>query len=499
MPAFVPLFRSLRPLSIVAVTVLAFTSVSVAFGQAVAAPTLSVAQLREDFDVFRKSLAEAHGGYDRYAPRAEIERAFDKQRARLTQPMSAQAFSGILAEAMATLRDGHARMEYDSITTAAMTAAHMLPLRVNIEGSRLVVMYNDLPTDTTIRPGMEIVRINGIVISTLLPKLLATIGGDGFIETGKRFRLSRSFAQYFWLYGDQRDAFEIVARDASGRAVTSTLSGILERDRSSNSNPVNTSVIQTMARIDGGTRPVILDYPGDSSIARLRIRTFDASRLPEQFDSVFALIQARNTKSLILDLRGNGGGIDEAGAALVGHLLNQPFRYFEYIHLTTIAPSFATWLPKTFDEMRAGTVPDPAGGFRVTEAKHSGVGIQQPSASPYTGKLVVLIDGGSFSTTADVAAQLRSTRRAQFVGEETAGGYEGNISGLNALIVLPNSKLRTKIEMYGYWNAVVPPKTKGRGTLPDYVVPRTTADVMNGVDAALNRAVELLRSSSSND
>jgi len=135
----------------------------------------------------------------------------------------------------------------------------------------------------------------------------------------------------------------------------------------------------------------------------------------------------------------------------------------------------------------------PDGGYLVTPASHPGVAEQQPNANPFRGRVVVLIDGGTFSTAADVAAQLRSAGHAMFVGEETGGGYEGNTSGLNASIVLPNSRLRTKIMMYGYWNAVRKPEVRGRGTMPDHVVARRTADVLAGVDPQLKRALGLLR------
>jgi hypothetical protein len=107
----------------------------------------------------------------------------------------------------------------------------------------------------------------------------------------------------------------------------------------------------------------------------------------------------------------------------------------------------------------------------------------------------VLIDGGTFSTAADVAAQLRSMGRATFIGEETGGGYEGNTSGLNALIVLPNSRQRLRIMMYDYWNAVKPPATRSRGTMPDRAVLRRVSDVLRGSDPVLEEAIRILGSS----
>ena len=104
--------------------------------------------------------------------------------------------------------------------------------------------------------------------------------------------------------------------------------------------------------------------------------------------------------------------------------------------------------------------------------------------------MFILIAGGTFSTAADVTAVLHHLKRATFIGEETGGTYEGNTSGLNALITMPNSGLRLKIPMYRYFNAVSP-ALRGRGTQPDYPVEKTVADLLRGVDAQLQRAVAL--------
>jgi hypothetical protein len=95
---------------------------------------------------------------------------------------------------------------------------------------------------------------------------------------------------------------------------------------------------------------------------------------------------------------------------------------------------------------------------------------------------------------------LRSRTQATFIGEETAGAAEGNTSGLNAQVTLPNSGLRLKIQMYGYWNALgaagragAPALRPGRGTIPDVTLVRTVAHVMAGVDPVVERAMALLR------
>ena len=454
---------------------------------------LRVPALLEDFDVLRRALDEAHGGFDRFSTRTEFHQRLDRHRARLDRRMSVLGFAGVLAEAIAELRDGHSRLELDSLTAARLSSAQVLPIRVAIEGTRLVVRSNDSPADTLLRPGMEIGRINERPAAQIISSLLPKVSGDGFIETGRRARLASGFATLYWLYIDQDDRFTIEAQDDGGRAVTVTLPGIRERDRRSIINPVNAQLTANAARLDGPLGNVAVEFLADTAIARLRIRAFDGQRFPPALDSAFQLVRERRIEKLILDLRGNGGGVDEYGALLVGYFMERPFRYFDHIRVRTIAPTFATWPERTFAAMRAGTVPDPEGGYLVTPELHPGVGEQRPAAIPFRGRVVVLIDGGTFSTAADVAAHLRSGGRAAFVGEETAGTYEGNTSGLNALIVLPNSGLRLKVMMYGYWNAVAKPAVRARGTLADHQLTKRIADVLRGIDPPLEHAVSLLQ------
>lgn len=443
-----------------------------------------------DFDLLRKALEEAHGGLYRFSTKMEVDRRFDEFRTRLNVSISRREFIAFISEVVADARDGHARLEYDDTTNAALTNARLLPLRVALERRRIVVVFNDTRSDSTIRPGMEVVSINGRFVSAIVATILPKISGDGFIESGKRAQLARGFARYYWLFVDSSSMYTIVLRTASGGTVTTTVPGVINSERERNNNPVNAQIRNALARLVPPGPNVSLTFQSNSAIAHLRIRSFGGPAFKAELDSAFSAIREKQTKALILDLRGNGGGVDEFGAYLVSHLTPRPFRYFDRIHLTTIHPSFATWKASTFDDLRAGTHPDPNGGYLVTARLHPGVTEQQPVDRPFTGGLFVLMDGATFSTSADVTAVLHDMKRATFIGEETGGTYEGNTSGLNALIVLPNSRLRLKIMMYQYWNAVKAP-VRGRGTLPDYPVELRVADILRNLDAPLQRAETL--------
>src|SRR5262252_4673381 len=139
------------------------------------ATQLSPAQTQTDFDLMRKALEEAHTGLYRYLSKPEMDRVFTAQRAKLNRPMSKTEFLAVLMETTAAIHCGHTGVQPDVETQAALAAAPLFPLRVMIEKQRLLVVTNDTASDATIRPGMEILEINGrtprAIFDRIIPKL----------------------------------------------------------------------------------------------------------------------------------------------------------------------------------------------------------------------------------------------------------------------------------------------------------------------------------------
>lgn len=171
-----------------------------------------------------------------------------------------------------------------------------------------------------------------------------------------------------------------------------------------------------------------------------------------------ALEQYRAAPGLILDLRGNGGGSDTFAQQIAGRLLSAgtpwariQMRFYPF------------WTPRISRNI------SPRGPWQ------------------YTGPVVLLIDGGVFSSTDFLVGGLARSGRAVTVGSPTGGG-DGN----PARITLPGGA-QVRISRWIEWftdGTVV----EGNGTQPDYPVSRTIADVVSGRDPVLEKAVEVLRS-----
>lgn len=465
-----------------------------------AAKELTVAQMQADFDLMRHALEEAHPGLYRYSTKAQMDAIFDAQRAKLSRPMAKTQFEVVVAQALSSIRCGHTRMHWDPEMEAAIRNSPSFPLRVAFEGTRLMVLLNQTSDDRNIRPGMELISVNGRVVSDLIHQFWPATYADGDIETAKRHDIAQDFAKdYWWLVGHPAD-FTIAAKDPeSGRIVTAKLPGVTEAQRKANHNPVNDAMLAGLAKVRGESyEKLSLRFLKDPDIAILRIPLFIGDDYPHFIEETFHTLRQKGTKTLIIDLRNNGGGEDTFGIMLVSYLTDKPFHYVDRATVKTITWSFAEhWDAKPMDadqlaHIRECLVPNPAGGYFLTEKLQDSLGEKQPAQFPFRGKVFVLIDGGTFSTAADFCAVAHHLKLATFIGEETAGAYCGNNSSTEPTVTLPNSHVRFGLPLCSAWNAVGDESSR-HGTIPDYVAVTKMDDLLRGVDTQLELARKLAR------
>jgi hypothetical protein len=156
---------------------------------------MTPSEMQGDFDFLRHALEEAHPGLYRYSTKAEMDRGFDAERAKLSRAMPKSDFEVVVAETLALIRCGHTSMNPDDDFKAAVRDARTFPLRVKLEGPRLMVVLNNTPTDDTIRPGMELLEINGRKVTDIVNRFRQVLPGDGDIETGKAHTLPGGFTR----------------------------------------------------------------------------------------------------------------------------------------------------------------------------------------------------------------------------------------------------------------------------------------------------------------
>ena len=432
--------------------------------------TLSPAEMQEDLFQLTEKLTSLHSGLYRHASRQEIEEAFGAALAATEErPRDVVWFYRQVCELVAHVHCGHTNARIgERDENAALGRRGMLPFQVLLDGERAWIEHV-LEADSPLKPGQELLAIDGLDLATIRARAFARTSGDGLIETGKERALEDEFARAFVLLVAEREA------------------GPYELRLAGSERPVQVNGI-TSARYDAARRQEVRSPTVELEIEEggVAVLDFDAfgdppgggPRLPAQFEEAFRRLREQRVPHLIVDLRGNGGGRDQYGARLVSYFTARPFGYFEHI---TVTPDYSG----------EGEIEE-KGGLRLM-LSHSGLAVQQPAELHFEGDLSILIDGGTFSTAADVATVAHANRLATFFGEETGGGYEGNNSGSSEILRLPNSGVAVSVPHWNYRTAGIGPGHEGRGVVPDVAVRATIEDVLAGRDAVLERALEHAR------
>lgn len=194
---------------------------------------------------------------------------------------------------------------------------------------------------------------------------------------------------------------------------------------------------------------------GDGYAAYIRL-SFFAEPTGAELLSALQEIQAVGITRLILDLRGNRGGLLTAAAEVTSHFIRQGTLLYER-HYNA-----------------AGEIEEVAYAIPTSSL----VLEREP--------LVVLVDKGTASASEIVAGAVRDYQRGILIGETTYG--KGSVQYLHELS--DNSSLHVTA---AHWLTPLKTKINGVGLTPDIVVARSEDDLRAGIDPPLERALEYLR------
>ncbi|MBK9153165.1 MAG: hypothetical protein IPM25_02910 [Chloracidobacterium sp.] len=174
---------------------------------------------------------------------------------------------------------------------------------------------------------------------------------------------------------------------------------------------------------------------------------FDNFSLPVIDKFCTALSQLGSRRSLIIDLRGNTGGIIGVSVALAGMLSDKPVDLGTSIY-------------------RYG--PEPL--------------IAQPKAKQFKGAIVILTDELSISAAEMFAASMQAAKRATVIGAQSAGESLPSVTvelQTGARLMYPVANYRTVDGKY----------LEGKGVTPDIVVPLDRQSLIKGRDPQLAAAI----------
>lgn len=453
------------------------------------AQKLSQGQLREDFGIFRKALEETHPGLCRFTTKHWFDSAFNSTLSNITDSQTQQEFYQRLAPLVAHIKCGHTKFFPESDVNLNRfhyfyDTTKLFPLKLFFTGNQVLIKGSyDKNLDQQWH-GAELLKVNGEHIVAIEDRLMALIPADGNVISSKLLELNNYFPAWYANFINSPDSFWVDIRLKDG---TTSRIGL---------KPVSLSAINQdfKAKQNKGNANFSLEFPYDN-VALMKIRNFYPLSPHDDFkkflEQSFLQIKNKQTGNLIIDLRDNEGGMDRWGALLYSYLTDKKFRYYRELRLSGIKYTTGPYLrkPRFFGVLKL-LVRKKDGKYYWT--KHKNLNVQKPQQENYKGKVYVLINGNSYSVTAEFAAIAKSNQRALFFGQETGGAYEGNNSGTFAFVNLPNSKLTLAIPMLAYYLDVKPGNPPDRGVLPDYYLP----PVPDGKDKEPDYVIDFIRKNS---
>ena len=463
---------------------------------------LAASDLQADLAVLRRSYEALHPGLYRYRTPAQVDTAWSELAQAWSRDQTLPQAYLALSRFTAYLQCGHTYPNFynqGDAVRAAVLEAPRLPVEFRWLDGRMVVTRS-YANDPRLVPGSEIVSIDGVAAADILAALMPYVRADGSNDAKRVANLEvqgldryEAFDVYYPLvFPRTPDApFVLVVRPASGGAtervvVTPIAPGAREARAGAPRDDTNPWQTRSLG-------------PG---IAYLRMQTwalYDSKwDWGAWIDGYFRDLVASGSRDLVIDLRGNEGGLS-IGDRLLAHLTARDLpadpieRRTRYRTVPAdLRPYLSTW-DDSFYDWGNDAVDLGGGWYRLTRYDDDEAGpVVKPIAPHYTGRVWVLVGAMNSSATFEFAEAIARNRLGTPVGQTTGGNQRGITGGAFFFMTLPNSGIEVDVPLIGQFPVSATPLPDA-GLEPHVRVTPTAADIATGRDVELDMVLALIR------
>ncbi len=402
---------------------------------------------------------------------------------------------------------GHTHMSPDrrllSKSNSYSERPKFFPFSVRYINNQLLVSRN-YSADKKITRGTQILEIDGQPVKKVLEHLekISYYNGDGINPNARKYYAIREFRKLYYLWKGEEDNFLITyLKQGQNKPKTTKIEG--------QSIDFMEKMLETRyPDVDEDTTGIVSYRLIDTTqkVAMVDIRSFmygikdygKNTNFEGETRKIFRKLEENKIENLILDLRGNSGGIIDYSIFFLRYFANQPFDAYKLgfrdeglqrlkqdykKYDAYLAKEAASRLNKEF------TVRDSDG---YLESKYQQK--QRPHDEfRFNKNVYVLMNGGTFSAAALLVSKLHNMGVGTFVGMTCGGAYDGCSAAQFSSIKLPNTELEISLPLGRILYNVDAQKYNKPILQPDFEVNTNLEDFLNNEDTVLKYTLNLIK------
>lgn len=458
---------------------------------------VTASALTKDVALLRRAYETLHPGLYRYNTAAEMSGHFDRLAAAWSAGQTRSEAYLSLSRFLARVRCGHTYANFfnqsKEVSAELFAGRDKLPFHFRWIDRRMIV--TDSKATEGLQAGDEITEIGGRSASGILRDLTAYARADGSNDAKRVAQLNVIGLERFEAF-DVFNALAHPVRDTFTLNVRSQRDGAVRQVRSPAIDLAGRRA--QMARADGDdAQPAFTLEFAASNVAVLRMpdwALYDSKWDWRGFiDDAFRQMAERRSPALIVDVRGNEGGLDcgdEVIARLVGadlHLAAYERRVRYVKTPADLDPFLDTW-DDSFRDWGADAVRLDDRYYRLIEEDGESRAPIPPKGPRFAGKVVVLVDAANSSATFQFANLMQANRLGVLMGEPTGGNLRGINGGAFFFFRLPESGLEADLPLIGTFPLTPQPDA---GLAPDIAVITSPFDIATGRDRVMETALAI--------
>jgi len=434
---------------------------------------IAVKDLKKDVDFVYKKLKRYHAKLDLYQSKKSIDYKFDSLKNTINKPLTPNELYLKLFPIFRSLKHGHTDVYplYKKLTKKELkkykeskSVFHNYSFFFENDS---IFLVKDFSKTNPINSGAVLLYIDNVSVEDLIKKYKPSVYGDGNNKTFSNNLFGRTFLNYITLEQGIKDSVELTFLMGDKILSKKTFREFpkVKTKEEKSIKPVDTisktvkRQIKLKQKKYGYSKLTKrysknLTFPtNDSTIAVLKITDFRKGKIRRLYKEVFTDIKNHNVQNLILDIRNNGGGFVKDAHYLYAYLVDDSDKFLGkkiVANKTSFGKSMYNLFPiASYPFLWIGSGYSYFSTFKNDENEYE---LHMPFSFTkiekdlvYNGNLYVIINGGSYSASALIAANLNENKRGFFVGEETGGDYNGTVAGLMPKFTLPHSKLKISV------------------------------------------------------